>query len=317
MNDTIIEPISPLNQSTTLVETDSPALANFLDDSFSETCSLRHDGWNGQKMARFCEVLAETGVVTDACRACRMSAKSAYALRHRNPLFAQAWEAALSMARARLADELLARSLRGSAEQILRDGGVVGERHHFDNKLALAVLRRLDRRAELGATFRTPPARDIPAQPPAVSGEWQPLLDALSEERSEDVARLLMPVGTKGNEGNNPPVDGSGDETDSFDHPRLWRTWDTGEWRTNFPPPAGFTGPEDGDWEEEEYSRTLSNDELAALIAAGIAEPSEGAAEVSIEQDEAERDQFFDQLRSSERSPRPGSGGSRNEAGVG
>ncbi len=301
MNDAFNEPIAPLDQSTTLVETSSPALAYFLDDSFSETRRLRHDGWDGQKMARFCEVLAETGVVTEACHACGMSAKSAYALRHRDPLFAQAWEAALSMARARLADELLARSLKGSAEQVLRDGSIVGERHHFDNKLAFAILRRLDRRAELGATFRTPPARDIPAPPPAVAGEWQPLLDALSEERSEDAARLLAPLppvlssskGPKGNEGNNPPVEGV--DGDSFDHPRLWRTWDTDEWRTDFPPPPGFDGYEDGDWEDEAYCRALSDDELASLVAAGIADPLEHS-DVSIEQDEAERDEFFSQL---------------------
>ena len=68
------------------------------------------------------------------------------------------------MARQRLADELLARSLKGSAEQLLRDGAIVGERHHFDNKLAFAILRRLDRQAELDATFRTPPAWEIPAR---------------------------------------------------------------------------------------------------------------------------------------------------------
>lgn len=290
------EPITPISQNAALAEIEeSPALANFFDDSFSETCCLRHDGWNGQKMARFCEVLAETGVVVDACRACRMSAKSAYALRHRDPLFANAWEAALTMARARLADELLARALKGSAEQILRDGGVVGERHHYDNKLALAVLRRLDRRAELGTSFRTPPARDVPAPAPAVSGEWQPLLDALGDERSEEAARLLAPIklkGAEGNEGNDPPFEGLQD--DGFDHPRIWREWQTEEWRTNYPPPPGFTGFEQGDWEDENYCRALSEDELAALVAAGIAEPLE--QDLSIEEDEAERDAFFSQL---------------------
>ena len=305
MNKSMNEPIAPIDQTISLVEPDSPALANLFDDSFTETCCLRHDGWDGQKMARFCEVLAETGIVIDACRAARMSAKSAYALRHRDPLFARAWEAALSMARARLADELLARSLRGSVEQIIRDGGVVGERHHYDNKLALAVLRRLDRRAELGATFRTLPAREVPSPAPAVSGEWQPLLDAMSQERSVDVARLLTPMpmdepatgmskGDKGNEGNDPPIEDW--ESDDFDHPRIWRTWDTREWRTDYPPPPGFDGFEQGDWEDQGYCRALTDEELAALIAAGIADPDELEHEVSLEQDEAERDAFFKSL---------------------
>lgn len=163
-------------------EPDSPALAAHLDDSFTETRRLRKDGWDAPKMASFIGTLAETGVVTYACRACDMSAKSAYALRHRDPLFASAWEAALSMARERLADELLARSLKGSAEQLLKDGAIVAERHHFDNKLAFAILRRLDRRAELGTTFRTPPAAEIPGPPPAIAGEWQ-LVDAMADDR--------------------------------------------------------------------------------------------------------------------------------------
>ena len=84
---------------------------------------------------------------------------------------------------------------------------------------------------------------------------------------------------------------------DSFDHPRLWRTWDTEEWRTDYPPPPDFAGHEEGDWEDEGYCRALSDDELAALIAAGIAEPSDAESEISIEQDEAERDAFFRQQR--------------------
>jgi hypothetical protein len=276
-----------------LVESDSPALATCLEDSFFETRRLRKDGWDGAAMAIFIGTLAETGVVTLACRACGMSAKSAYALRHRDLLFEKLWEAALSMARALLADELLARSLKGSAEQLLRDGAIVGERHHFDNKLAFAILRRLDRRAELGATFRTPTNAEVPLPAPAVSGEWQTLLDAISEDRREDVARLVTPPaaedsGAKGNtEGNDPPV---GDpEGDSFEHPRLWQCWSTGEWRTDFPPPPGFDGPGQGEWDETGYWRGLTEDEHAALANAGIAENST----VTLEQDEAERDSFF------------------------
>ena len=301
MEDESYEPNVANGQGAILIE-QSPAVAHYLDDSFTETRRLRHDGWDGQKMARFCEALAETGVVTEACVACGMSAKSAYALRHRDPLFAQAWEAALSMARARLADELLTRSLKGSAEQIMRDGMIVGERHHFDNRLAFAILRRLDRRAELGATFRTPPVGKYPAPLPAVSGEWQPLLDALSEARTEDVARLLAPARpkSKGNEGNDPPIDAFNAEV--VDNPRLWLSWDTDEWRTDYPPPEDFDGYEESVWGDEDYCRALSENELAALIAAGIALPSDIPA--TLEEDEAERDAYFAGL--SEQEPSSG-----------
>ena len=84
------EPEINLGQSTTLVEMEFPALATCLEDSFFETRRLRKDGWDGASMATFIGTLAETGVVTFACRACGMSAQSAYALRHRDPLFAKA-----------------------------------------------------------------------------------------------------------------------------------------------------------------------------------------------------------------------------------
>src|SRR5215210_3474366 len=111
----------------------------------------RHDGWTGALMAQFCETLAETGVVVDACLATGKSRATAYALRHREPIFAAAWEAALTLARSQLSDALLARSIEGSVEQFYRDGELVGEKRYFDNRLGLAVLKRLDRGAEAGA----------------------------------------------------------------------------------------------------------------------------------------------------------------------
>src|SRR5688500_9294213 len=112
------------------------ALATCLEDSFTDTKRLLEGGWDGPKMSAVIATLAVTGIVTFACRACDMSAKSAYALRPRDPVFAGAWEAALDMARVRLADELLARSLKGSHEALLRGGAIVAERQHYDNKLA-------------------------------------------------------------------------------------------------------------------------------------------------------------------------------------
>lgn len=297
---------------------DDFALAACLEDSFTDTRRLRHDGWDGPRKAIFCRTLAETGVVTEACRACGMSAKAAYALRQRDQVFALAWEAALSMARERLADELLARSMKGSVEQIMNNhGAIVGERHSYDNRLAMAVLRRLDRRAELGATFKTPPLWALPDAPAAVTGDWQLLLDAMSEDRSEDAALLLARIPAKGNEGNDPPCEGDDLHSDSLDDDdapcerrRIWQAWDSDEWRTDFPPPAGFDGDEKGHWEDSEgYSRSLTAGEMAALVAGGLAE-ADDVTEVSIEADEAERDAFFAALSNSSL---PASGGEGNQ----
>jgi hypothetical protein len=44
---------------------DAPATSSFLETSFENTQRLRHDGWNGEKKAIFCQTLAETGT---SCR---------------------------------------------------------------------------------------------------------------------------------------------------------------------------------------------------------------------------------------------------------
>ena len=74
---------------------------------------VRHDGWTGEKVAIFCETLAETAVVAEASDEARMSISGAYAARRRDPIFAAVCDAALSIARERLADALLARSTAG------------------------------------------------------------------------------------------------------------------------------------------------------------------------------------------------------------
>ena len=311
MSDESHEPQRDIGQISTLAEIDSPALATDLEDSFFETRRLRKDGWNGVKMATFCGTLAETGVVTYACRAAGMSAQSAYGLRHRNPVFAMAWKAALSMARERLADELLARSLKGGAEQLLKDGCIVAERHTFDNKLAFAMLRRLDRQAELGTTFRTPAAWETPLPAPAVRGQWQDLLDALSEERSADAMRLLDPPEVD-SEVDDPPVQGvEGDELDAEElpDPRIW--WDLGrkEYRTNFPPPDGQHCVEHEVFGHRDYHRSLTVGEAELMARRDSAEAAGRRAA-----DEAERDTFFAALAvpppstGADTSPRNGGG---------
>jgi hypothetical protein len=111
-------------------------------------------------MATFCETLAETAVVAEACDAAHMGISGAYAARRRNPIFAAAWDAALSIARERLADTLLARSMEGNVEQIWRDGVIVGERHVLDNRLGLATPPPRSPRGDGHGGQHHRPARD-------------------------------------------------------------------------------------------------------------------------------------------------------------
>lgn len=109
----------------------------------------RSDGWTPDRIRTFLAALAECGVVEDAARAAGMTRQSAYRLRNRaaGRAFHLAWNAALQLARRRLADELMSRALHGCVDLIVRDGEVWGERHRHDNRLAMAMLTRLDRQA--------------------------------------------------------------------------------------------------------------------------------------------------------------------------
>jgi len=111
---------------------------------------IRADGWTPERKLTFLEILAATGVVADAARAAGMSVQSAYALRNsaRGRAFHVAWRAAQMLAYRRVADELLSRALSGVVDVVVHDG-VVSERHRFDNRLALALLTRLDQRSGL------------------------------------------------------------------------------------------------------------------------------------------------------------------------
>ena len=173
----------------------------------------------------------------------------------------------------------------------MRGGCIVGERHAYDNKLAFAILRRLDRRAELGATLRTPPAHRIPDPVPAVSGDWQLLLNALHDDRKEDATLLLTPIPPEIDEVDNPSVEGvEGDDLDDepYVEKRVWQEFKSGDWRTNFPPPPGFVGNFRSSWEKHDYSRALTAAELDAFTSDGSDNDI-----VTLEQDEADRDAFF------------------------
>jgi len=128
------------------------AIAETLDATFTpETPRPRHDGWTPEAIAAFLRQLAAGGVVEHAARAAGMSAAAAYAFRNRRQgrAFARMWDAVLvHRSRARLASELQSRAIAGCVSVRRKDGVVVGEYHYYDNRLANALLTRLDRLAE-------------------------------------------------------------------------------------------------------------------------------------------------------------------------
>src|SRR3954471_19339727 len=105
--DSVPDPAPPAEREPLLTD-HMPALVDPLEprdpeNSFTETKRLRHDGWTPEKKRLFLERFAECGIFTEACQAAGMSAKAAYNLRDRDPLFAAGLDAACVKARAPLA----------------------------------------------------------------------------------------------------------------------------------------------------------------------------------------------------------------------
>lgn len=115
---------------------------------------IRVDGWSPSRQRRFLEVLAATGVIRTACEAVYITPRSAYTLRIRRDgaAFRLGWDAAILIARTRLADTLLARAILGSEDRIRKDPDSHDiTRHRHDNRLAMSMLARLDRMADCPA----------------------------------------------------------------------------------------------------------------------------------------------------------------------
>lgn len=269
------------------------------DNAFTETRCLRHDGWTPEKKRLFLERFAECGVIVEACLAAGMSAKSVYNLRDRDPLFAAGLDAACVKARAPLADEAYSRARNGVVERIYKDGVIVAERHRYDNRLTMAVLARLDSRIDR--------AEEKGAAHLAIVERWDDYLDAVSEDRREDGLALLAPpeppeppapVPVPGPCGNprdrelhelrlreEAELDGDGHD--------VWEDDDV--WWTDYPPPAGFDGEEQGRYGDYEYRRALSPAEQAVIDsdrAEAEAEEAEQEAEARAIA-EARRDEYF------------------------
>ena len=221
----------------------------------------RRDGWTPFARRLFLEVLAETGRVSRACDYAQLTAQSAYALRHRDILFAAGWDAACAMARAPLADALYEQAIDGVTETIRRDGAIVAERHRHDSRLSIAVLHRLDKRCDLAEERG---ARHLPLV--RRWDEWLELiakgddaaalalLDNLDPQLAPDHQLHQLPLGENPTEA----------EPQDEDEHCFW-PGDQGIWMTDFPPPADYDGNQLGKWGDYDYSRSCTDEETGLL----------------------------------------------------
>ena len=106
----------------------------------------RYDGWTEEKMRRFIEVLADTGLVGLAARQVGMSRESAYKLRRaaHAAAFARAWDAARHHAGGLLEDVAFERAVEGVEHNVCNEyGEVISTRRVHNDRLLMFLLRHL------------------------------------------------------------------------------------------------------------------------------------------------------------------------------
>lgn len=251
--------------------------------------------WTPAQMRQFLEAIAETGTITAACEAVGKSRRAAYNLRFRaeGRAFALGWDAALLVARACLADALMERAIAGYEVTSRRDpdSGEVTNRR-IDNRVAYAMLARIDRMTGLGAAPE--PGSDA-ALARIVAGDFERFLALVESGGQGSEAALFVAART--------PCESAQDcelaeeaaaetvcEEDEEEPDPEARAAQMGVWwddysqsyQTDFPPPKDFYGHETGKFGGEFYSRALSAEEeerqrelvesrIAALRSAGEA----------------------------------------------
>lgn len=123
-----------------------------------ETAYRGANGWSSEVQRAFIAALARTGVVAAAARSVGRSARSAYQLRQRagaDSSFARAWVEAQGRAHEETMDGAMATALEPRRTEVWHRGRHVGYRTIWENRLAFAALRALDRReAQLGPDAR-------------------------------------------------------------------------------------------------------------------------------------------------------------------
>ena len=247
--------------------------------------------WTPALQGEFLGHLAAMGSVRGAALFVQMTARAAYDLRDRRSglAFKLGWAAAILVARDRLEDELLDRAFRGAEDVYDRipggDGSWQIRRRRINAPASMAMLERLDRQIAERAT--SPEARlariiaadfaayrdlfttdAFAADPHAALGQWF----ADQRARPDPLAALFAPP-ANACEVAQISADSDTELTDEeaaaldADDLNMWWDDDQDRWLTNFPPPPGFAGEEEGEFGDGDYWRELADDEQAVIDA--------------------------------------------------
>lgn len=248
--------------------------------------------WTPALQRDFLDHLSVTGSVRIAALRVSMSPGAAYQLRRRpeGAAFSLGWAAALLIARDRLVDELLDRALYGVEESTERLAEAETQRSFTKRRrqipsLGLAMLARLDRAVDIRARAGEAMLAQI------IAGDWAGFLSLFAVEDTDTGAgghNAALACWLAGRDYRANPLAtlwkdtpiarevaqfsaGLDDEPETEPTPEeaaaamtIWPDEETGEWRTNFPPPEDYIGIEEGVFGDEDYERTLDATEEEA-----------------------------------------------------
>lgn len=218
--------------------------------------------WTPDTRVAFLRALAIDGTVRAACAAAGMSREAAYTLRRRNDglAFALGWEAALLIARDALSDLLLERAIEGQEDVIEWDEDRrTRTRRRHDNRLALSLLGRLDRFAESDHALH----RDARV----IGQDWEGFLALVTAAADDDAIRAFLGTAPPALEQCQPPDEIAVPMRVTHHADCKYDVWQPTDWdgfQTNFPPPPGFDGEEDGIAGTNDYVRDCTPEENEA-----------------------------------------------------
>ena len=277
-----------------------------MDDAAANPADIPAPGsyhWTPKLQRAFLESLATTGSVKIASASVGMSPRATYDLKHKpqGAAFKLGWAAAVLIARGRLADELLDRAIWGHDEMttVMREEDrSLYKRRRIESRLGLAMLARLDRMVETQAPQNGGrPGEEMLAQ--IIAGDWPGFLslfdiDPENTDAEGHSAALALWLAGRDNRANplaslwrgtaianevaqiSAASDAKAEGVDEAEPTpeqaaatmTVWYDDENSELRTNFPPPDGFAGTEDGQFGDPDYERALDVDEEVAWEAA-------------------------------------------------
>ncbi len=235
----------------------------------------RQDGLTPEKQRDYVEALADSGLVREAAARVGVSEQSVNRLRRRADAksFNLACDAARRIGARRLHAIAWERAIEGTVKQHFYHGELKGEERVHDNRLLIHLL---------GKTEHLLAEPDEEAR--AVAGNWEPFVEALEQGLPPPV--LSETESFAGSAEPDADEDEEEDDEPGFGGVEVWQA--EGSWWTEFPPPAGFDGEEEGEPGDYDYKRRLTDAEQAV-----IDEDERSEREEEIARQSARRDLYF------------------------